>query len=260
MRSFYLVLLSMACWSINAPVHAQSSATRDWSGFYAGGSVGIVNGTADTAASSELGAGSYFTSPDDRQLAEAGNGSLSKERPTGGIFGGFWKQYGDVLVGAEAGINSLSMDDSRSQTVTYISAPIAQFSLRQSIKADWQGALRLRLGYAQADWLAYLTGGAAVTRVKLDSSFSDNYIQGAIAQGSDTETKFGWTIGAGGEYALNERWSIRAEYLYVDFGRVESRSVVTNPAFPGLSNILTNSADLKTHMLTIGLAYRFIGP
>ncbi|MEO8005469.1 MAG: outer membrane protein [Betaproteobacteria bacterium] len=219
----------------------------------------MSKGAADTAASTELGPGSYFTTPDDSQLADAGNGALSKERPTGGIFGGFWKQYGDVLVGVEASANSLSIDDSRSQTVTYISAPPAQFNLRQSVKADWQGTLRLRLGYAQENWLAYLTGGAAVTRVKLDSSFSDNYVQAAIAQGSDTETKFGWTVGAGGEYALNERWSIRAEYLYVDFGRVESRSVLTNPAFPGLSNILTNSADLKTHTLTIGLAYRFIG-
>lgn len=259
MRSFYLVLLSMACWTINAPVHAQSSPARDWSGFYAGGSVGVVDSTADTSASTELGAGSYFTSPDDRQLADAGNGSLSKDRAAAGIFGGFWKQYGDVLVGVEASINSLSIDDSRSQTVTYVSAPPAQFILRQSVKADWQGTLRLRLGYAQENWLAYLTGGAAVTRLKLDSSFSDNYVQGAVAQGSDTRTRFGWTVGAGGEYALNARWSIRAEYLYVDFGRMESRSVLTNPAFPGLSNMLTDSVDLKTHTLTLGLAYRFMG-
>ncbi|MGC1557609.1 MAG: outer membrane beta-barrel protein, partial [Methylovirgula sp.] len=30
----------------------------------------------------------------------------------------------------------------------------------------------------------------------------------------------GWTAGAGVEYAIDNNWSIRAEYRYTDFGRV----------------------------------------
>lgn len=260
MRYSCFAALLMLCLIMGAPVHAQTPASRDWSGFYAGCSVGGAKGSADTETTTtfgEFGSNSYFNPPDAVQIADAGDGSLSEQRLSGGIFGGFWKQYGAVLVGIEASANSLFIEDSRSQTVTYITAPAAQFTLRQTVKADWQGTLRLRLGYAHANWLAYVTGGAAMTRVKLETSFSDNYFLGASGQGYNSELKVGWTLGAGGEYALSERWNIRVDYLYADFGSLEAQSVVTNPSFSPNSDTLTHSANLKTQMITIGLVYRF---
>lgn len=258
MRYSYFAVLLMLCWIIGAPVHAQTPASRDWSGFYAGGSVGGAKGVADTETTTTIGGtNSYFSPPDDVQIIRAGDGSLSQQRLSGGIFGGFGKQYGAVLVGIEASANSLYIEDSRSQTVTYISQPAAQFTLKQTVKADWQGTLRLRLGYAHANWLAYVTGGAAMTRVKLETTFSDNWLGSASAQGSNSESKVGWTLGAGGEYILSESWNIRVDYLYADFGKLDGQSVVTNPSFPNVSNTLTNSTNVKTQTITIGLVYRF---
>jgi outer membrane immunogenic protein len=35
---------------------------------------------------------------------------------------------------------------------------------------------------------------------------------------ADTQTRFGWTAGAGVEYAFNNYLSVKAEYLYVNLG------------------------------------------
>ena len=257
MRYFYFAGLLIAHGICSTSAHAETPIARDWSGFYLGGSVGAAKSFGDTKASTSLGPGSYFIPPDDVQLAAAGDDSLSRSRLSGGIFTGFGRQYGNVVIGVEASANSLGFDDSRTQTVTYISAPGSQFSLRQTVEADWQGTLRLRLGYTQENWLAYVTGGAALTRVKLATSFSDNFLLGASGQGSESETKTGWTLGAGGEYALSGDWTIRGEYLYANFGSIDNSSVVTNPSNPGLSSVIRDSIDFRTHTLSIGLAYRF---
>ena len=34
----------------------------------------------------------------------------------------------------------------------------------------------------------------------------------------DDQDHLGWAAGGGFEYALNNRWSIKAEYLYLDLG------------------------------------------
>jgi len=34
----------------------------------------------------------------------------------------------------------------------------------------------------------------------------------------DKDTRFGWALGAGLEWAFAPRWSLRAEYLHVDLG------------------------------------------
>ena len=257
MRYFCCVGLLIVSGICSTSAHAEAPIARDKSGFYLGGSLGVAKSFGDTKASTSLGSGSYFVSPDDVQIAAAGNGSLSQSRLSGGVFSGFAKQYGNVVIGTEVSANSLHSDDSQTQTVTYISVPSSQFTLRQSAKADWQGTLRLRLGYTRDGWLAYVTGGAALTRVKLATSFNDNYLLGASAQGSESKTKAGWSLGAGGEHALSRDWTIRGEYLYANFGRIDNSSVVTNPSSPGLRNVIRNSIDFRTHTLSIGLVYRF---
>lgn len=256
-RSLF-VALPIVCGVLIAPAYAQTLAMSDWSGAYVGASLGLANNISDTKASTTIGgATSYFTTPDDVQIAGAGKGSFSQSRLSGGIFGGTQKLYGPVLVGIESSLNSLSFDEARSKTITYTSFPAAQFTLRQAATADWQGTLRLRLGYVQKSWITYVTGGAAVAQVKVKTSFSDNAIIGASGLGANTETKFGWTVGFGGEYAINKSWAIRGEYLYSDFGRVDTNTVVTNPAYPALLSTLSGSVKFKTQVLSIGLVYRF---
>lgn len=119
--------------------------------------------------------------------------------------------------------------------------------------------MRPRLGWAQDNWLAFVSGGLAVTRVTLETTFSDNFTGNASGHDTDTETRLGWTLGLGGEVVLDGNWSLRADYLYADFGRVDTSALVTNPGSPGNSSVLESSADLQTHTVLIGLTYRFDG-
>lgn len=239
--------------------HAQPLQAHDWSGAYLGANIGAAKGQAETAASTSDGfAGSYFTQSDPEQIAAEADGSLSQASPAVGLFGGFGQQFGNLYLGIEASANSLSFDESHRSGAVYLSSPASEFSNELSVTADWQAMLRARLGWAQERWLVYMTGGAAITQIKLDASFADNFLgTGARGRDSSKETKLGWVLGLGGEYALSESWAIRGEYLYADYGKVDTSAQVTNPAFPTLANQLKSSAELKTQTLSAGLSYRF---
>lgn len=215
--------------------HAQSIEAFNWSGFYVGGNIGVAEGRATTNAStSDSFPGSYFTPPDAPQIAQAADGHVSQSRATGGLFAGYGQQFNNVYLGIEASMNSLSFDETHSSSAVYQSNADAKFTNELSIKADQQIILRARLGWAQERWLAYIAGGVAATQIRLDASFSDDFL-GTGAAGRDTskETKGGWGVALGGEYALNEKWVIKGEYLYADYGKVDTSARVINPAFSG---------------------------
>jgi outer membrane immunogenic protein len=114
--------------------------------------------------------------------------------------------------------------------------------------------LRGRLGYAYGSALFYVTGGAALTRV--DNAFLD---AGTAFSETQTDTLTGWTVGAGLEYALGRGWSVRGEYLYVNF---PTYTTFTNPALtrqPGTVNgYVTNlSTKLTDNIVRVGVSYKF---
>lgn len=260
MRVVPLAALGVFCvMNFMVCAQAQTSLSRDWSGAYFGGSLGAAEGRADAEASTTDGfTGSYFTSPDPQQIAGEADGTLSQSSLSGGLFGGFGQQFGNLYVGVEASAQSLSFDEKRTSGATYLSNSDGVFTQELSVKADWQATLRGRLGWAQDRWLAYVTGGAAVAQVRVDASFRDNFLGvGAAGGGSNKDTKLGWVAGLGGEYALSDRWTLRGEYLYADYGKVDTSYAVANPAFPTFGNRMKSSAELKTQSLSLGMAYRF---
>ena len=63
---------------------------------------------------------------------------------------------------------------------------------------------------------------------------------GIIAAAGDTRT--GWTVGTGLEWALGQNWSAKIEYNYLDFG---------DDTIAGIST------DSQNHLVKLGLNYRF---
>jgi outer membrane immunogenic protein len=107
-----------------------------------------------------------------------------------------------------------------------------------------------RIGYGWGRFLGYVKGGGAWER--------DNYWATTIITGpayTASVTRPGWTIGAGGEYAINGLASLFAEYSYCDFGT--SRIGLT----PILVGLRPAFVDLKesTGVMRIGLNVRFGG-
>jgi opacity protein-like surface antigen len=234
---------------------AQPEPAVDWSGFYLGGSLGAVHGESDprTGVASS---GGYFTTTDPAQIEEAGAGSLSQFRPTGSLYGGYGMQFGNIVAGLEVSAGTLFIDQSRAVTTEYQSLPGTSFTIEQTVSADWVATFRPRVGWAQDGWLAYVSGGVAVTQLNFDSRFSDNAFS-ASSDGSTDELKIGWTVGGGGEFALDEDWSLRGEYMFTDFGDIDSSSVVDETFVGNVPAALDHSADFTTHAFSIGVTFRF---
>ena len=112
-----------------------------------------------------------------------------------------------------------------------------------------------RIGYGWGRFLGYVKGGGAWER--------DNYWATTIITGpayTTSVTRQGWTIGAGGEYAISSLVSLFAEYNYCDFGT--SRIGLT-PILVGLPpGIRRPQADERRHARRAQLAlqrFRLVG-
>ena len=125
-------------------------------------------------------------------------------------------------------------------------------SASYSETVQFSGTLRGRLGYAAGNWLFYLTGGFAWSF----DQFSRSQISGAstvsnVAVGAGESVslipRYGGAIGAGTEVILNDNWSARIEYLFIDYA---SRNV----AFPAAAAQFDSSLALQT--IRVGLDYK----
>jgi len=81
---------------------------------------------------------------------------------------------------------------------------------------QWLSTERVRIGYTpDPNWLLYATGGFALAEVKYSITNAAAIVGTTV---SETHTVDGWTAGAGVEWMIAPGWSVKAEYLYVNFG------------------------------------------
>lgn len=208
-------------------------AKPNWSGFYIGGNVGggWANASADFSTT-----GPVFGTADNHMTGFAGGAQL-----------GYNWQTGPLVLGAETDFQGASIDGSLS---TNCPAALCGIPLSASYnqKMPWFGTVRGRIGYAQDSWLVYVTGGYAYGRLETTASATAG---GSTATLSQTDFRDGWTAGGGIEVALAPGWSLKAEYLFMDFGRN-----ATTWAVPGLPT-LTDSTNLNMNTVRTGVNYRF---
>jgi opacity protein-like surface antigen len=57
--------------------------------------------------------------------------------------------------------------------------------------------------------------------------------------------------------ALDNHWSLKGEYLFVDFSDVSTTGNITNPANAAFANPLNVSEDLSVQIARAGINYRF---
>lgn len=122
----------------------------------------------------------------------------------------------------------------------------ASFSAGSEV--EWFGTIRGRLGYAWDKVFLYGTGGAAYGKVK--SHYSIN-IDDFNASDSVSDTQWGWTVGAGLEYAITNNWTFKTEYLYVDLGS-QNLVDISDDGFNANLDVET-----KFHTIKAGLNYKF---
>jgi outer membrane immunogenic protein len=115
------------------------------------------------------------------------------------------------------------------------------------VKTNWVGSATGRVGYTWNRALFYLKGGAAWAGDKYRAT---DYLGSYLAA---SETRSGWTLGVGLEWAFANDWSAKLEYDYYDFG---NRSV----NFVPVTSIFTatpESVDQRIQTVKLGINYRF---
>jgi outer membrane immunogenic protein len=234
-----------------APVYLPPAFT--WTGFYVGLNAGYVfggeNNVRTTGTPGFVGLIAPGIAPGN--LKAGGDGFI------GGGQIGYNMQYGQFVYGLET---DLQFADTKKKS-TFIGAPVLGTQLATSAESEMRyfGTLRARLGYTPIDrLLVYATGGLAYGDVK--TNLAVNGVQNAALgwAGSKSDTRFGWTIGAGAEYALTNNWSIKGEYLYYDLGRKTVSTVpnaAANAAVPGVAYV--GRTETTGHIARAGVNYKF---
>jgi outer membrane immunogenic protein len=151
---------------------------------------------------------------------------------------GYNLQTGPWLFGIEG---DFSYTDIHGKTTT-IAAPA---NVGLTSRLNWLGTVTGRIGYAWDRTLLYAKAGVAF------GDFTLGITPPTVAVFDSKDTRTGWTVGAGAEYALWDNWSIKAEYNYLDLG---TRTVTaTSPA----GAAITADAKVTEHMIKLGANYRF---
>jgi outer membrane immunogenic protein len=154
-----------------------------WTGFYVGANAGYGIGTID---STNFGVLPTFSDPD----GFIGGGQI-----------GYNYQIGQIVLGAEADFQGADLK-----------ARVSGGGFTASNELNYFGTVRARLGFAFDRFLPYVTGGFAYGNVK-------NSLNGPGFAFRDDNIQYGYTIGAGLEYAFTNNLTAKIEYLYVDLER-----------------------------------------
>lgn len=263
-----------------APAATTYEAPFSWTGFYIGANAGYGWGQADTdvsaASSTRTRVFRAFGLPAQTLVSDttvagpafAASGDADVDGWLGGGQIGYNWQSQRWVLGIEADLQATSQDGGDSFCSTAACGAGAVFA-NASYKLDWFGTVRGRVGYlVDRRALLYVTGGLAYGHFEAD--YSAGVVGGPSATISDDKTKAGWVIGAGGEWALDRNWFLKAEYLYMDLGNFSgaTNSATTTVVLPnvpnqGLTTVVdsTSSASLRTdftdQVFRIGLSYKF---
>jgi high affinity Mn2+ porin len=225
------------------PIPYASSSQYNWTGFYAGGNLGIAWGRQNWTAGPGLsGTNNLFQTID--TFDEAGSFLA-------GLQGGYnYVTPNRILLGAEVdasfpafqtlpvGVNPFGL--STGGTFNFNSPTLGPVSFAETVLAS--GTVRGRIGYAPGNWLFYATGGFAWT-------YNQQSLTQIATQNSVTPFlwRLGWAAGAGVEVPIAQHWTARLEYLFTDYGKTNAIYLGTQPM----------STDFQLQELRLGVNYQF---
>jgi outer membrane immunogenic protein len=254
---FMAVVTASACIGI---MHGAAAAVKtpparaallNWTGCYAGVNVG----------------GGWGEHTGDRGIINSGNATLNAGvgvpttlniGPSGAIGGG---QVGcnykasQILFGVEADIQGSGV---RADSAIFFPSPNGGITDATNAageeRIDWFGTVRGRLGFIPtSNLLIYATGGLAYGGVDTSASLVLTPASDGNYSGRASETRAGWAVGAGGEYLFTPNWSVKLEYLYLDFGMTNVRML--DPGRPG--TFIDYSFHHRDNVFRVGLNYKF---
>jgi outer membrane immunogenic protein len=223
---FVSTALSGAAWSADVEPLAY-----DWTGLYVGGHVGYgwidLRGSADSENA---------VPGEDFESIGAGRFDLDDDDFLAGFQAGLNYQIDRVVLGIEGDVSFTDFEDELSNTEND----------HVSFDTDFVATLRARAGLLVDDnFLLFATAGAAWTDTRF--TYSANSAHGEL----DLDD-VGLAVGGGAEYALDDRWSIKADALYMIFDDKRDTSNLTASSEEGdfieLEDLLVVRLGINFHL------------
>ena len=226
------ILISASALAADLPAPVQPAAPIayvppfSWTGFYIGGELGWIRTDPEYTTGAVLLGTPFVVS------AASGKDGLSY-----GVLAGYNYQMGNVVLGIEGDFEGWTVGKIRYTAIT------GDFLTAHS---KWGGSVRGRLGYAADRVLLYVAGGAAF--VSSETSIPTT----GISFGGD-DTRVGWTVGAGIDYAFTNNWFTGLEYRYSQF---QSKSFVYPIPILNLG-LIGFKQELNNNQVNARIGYKF---
>jgi outer membrane immunogenic protein len=266
------------------PVYLPPPPVFTWTGLYVG-----INAGYEWASSKSVNSVGFpvFANPQ----FPLGSGSIAQALATlstnnfqvnhngfigGGQIGYNFQWSNSWVVGLEADIQGIA-SSSRTTTIGRVTVipnfPAERYTSTATVsrRLEYLGTVRGRFGFlVTPTFLAYGTGGLAYGGGQANSSFVAVESLGpavfppVFGASSFSNSRAGWTAGGGVEWLFAPNWSLKAEYLYYDLGKVTSNRILTQfnliaiggPAPWGAAGVNT-STRLNGNVIRAGLNYHF---
>lgn len=167
---------------------------------------------------------------------------------------GYNYQFGQYVAGVEADIGFTDFSDRRTIGTAQLMTGAA-LNNRFRSKIDYLGTARARLGVTMDRALVYATGGLAYGRA--EHSVTMFGPTGNVQfDGGREKTEVGFAGGAGVEYAITPRVSMKTEYLFYDLGR-RTVNVAVIPGSGGAGTGYDSRFRDNGSLLRVGLNMKF---
>lgn len=203
----------------NEPAPAVVADTFSWTGGYIGLNAGYAGGK------------NKFNGYDNFAVSAKDNASGF----LGGIQAGYNWQFDQTIVGIETDFQGGNLKSDAELSYNGQTAGA-------EAKINWFGTTRVRLGYTPVDrFMVYATGGVAYGKIKASA------FDGATSF-SQSDTKVGYTVGAGAEYAVTNNVTLKTEYLYTDLGKLKLDDV---------NSVRFGEVKAPFHTVRVGVNYKF---
>jgi outer membrane immunogenic protein len=213
-----------------------------WTGCFIGGNGGGLWATKDWAVApgdpSGFAVGAAFGSHDVNSWV------------AGGQIGCDYQFAGGWVIGIQA---DLDASGGRGNSVDLVNnAFFGAVGWRDESRIRSLGSVTGRIGYSWDRFLLYVRGGGAWERDRY--SIIDPV---GVVRASASETRGGWTVGGGGEYAFTNWLSGFVEYDYYDFGNRDNRFLTGAGALFDAIDVKERKSVLKAGL---NLRWNWAGP
>ncbi len=216
---------------------------HDWSGVYAGGTMGY--GWGQTGASDVDAQLASASDPTARafleQLIKSGS-DQSIDGLVGGVFAGINWQHDGIVLGLEAGFD---IDDVGASTS--FDVPINS-RVDLSVARDWTAMLGGRIGSTVDRALVFAEGGLAISRATAGFDLTNG--AGDTDSYEDSQTQYGYYVGAGADIAVSDHVFVGVKYTFVDLQE-------TTYTFSDGADSVASTGDSHLHLGKVRLGFRF---